>query len=245
MCCGSCAGAEIADEQEKKGLKADEVKAVYYNRQSNDAFRSKLRGANWLTPNLHSTLHLSWQGDADEIVAALREQGLTVEHDGSELRCIQVLPGGIAIDDPRFHPLDLGLWIRMIPVAWDTARAYKLPLKEIQPTPLPGGAANQSILGCCYPHLGVIHIALRFRDREGNWLGPRPEPDVWRTLAHGSRIWKSPGTRTASGRCTKTFGQTSRGERRCESGFSRSESECRHGPPGGSVARRRARVSAG
>lgn len=84
------------------------------------------------------------------------------------------------------HPQDLGLWIRIIPVAWDTARAFKLPLRELIPTPLPGRGIykNQEALGCCWPREGIIHIALRFKDAEGKWLGPRPEPDVWKTLAH-------------------------------------------------------------
>ena len=82
----------------------------------------------------------------------------------------------------QLHPLDIGLWCRIIPLAFEVARDHKLPLKEILPTPYP---EDMSKLGCCWPRLGIIHLVLRFKHPQtGAWMGPRPEADVWRTLAH-------------------------------------------------------------
>ena len=42
-----------------------------------------------------------------------------------------------------------------------------------------------SKFGCCWPRLGVIHLVLRFKHPQtGEWMGPRPEANVWQTLAH-------------------------------------------------------------
>jgi hypothetical protein len=92
MCCGSCAGAAIAEDVERKGGNPDTAKSVYYHQQCNDAFRSGRYCDGDLTRDLHGVLYLHWQGDAAEIIAALRAQGLKVEHDGSNVRCIEVHP---------------------------------------------------------------------------------------------------------------------------------------------------------
>lgn len=84
------------------------------------------------------------------------------------------------------HPLDLSLWCRIIPVAFETARRLRLPLREIQPDShgtYKGRRMN--CLGCCWAESGSIRIVLRFKHpATGEWMGPRPEADVWRTLAH-------------------------------------------------------------
>jgi len=82
----------------------------------------------------------------------------------------------------NLHPLDIGPWCRVFPLAFEVARDHKLPLKEIRPTPAP---EDMSKFGCCWPRLGVIHLVLRFKHPQtGEWMGPRPEANVWQTLAH-------------------------------------------------------------
>jgi hypothetical protein len=84
-CCGSCGSYELG---ERLAARPALNGYVFWNRQSNDAF--KQRGRRGLDENLHSTLYLAWSGDAAVLVAALRAEGLTVEHDGTEARCIEV-----------------------------------------------------------------------------------------------------------------------------------------------------------
>ena len=86
------------------------------------------------------------------------------------------------------HPLDIGLWGRIIPVAFETACDWKLPLKEIRPTPTPGdyNRTRHEVNGCCFVRQGIVHLVLRFKHPQtGQWMpGARPEADVWKTLAH-------------------------------------------------------------
>jgi len=77
MCCGSCANAAMHDKHPDKPH-------VYWHRQGDIAFED-----GYLT----STLYLHWSGDGYEIAAVLRDWGLVVEWQESDLYCIQVLPG--------------------------------------------------------------------------------------------------------------------------------------------------------
>jgi len=88
----------------------------------------------------------------------------------------------------QVHPLDLALWLRVIPLAWEVACAHRLPLTEVRPTPTPGpyNRQSQKVTGCCYTREGIIHLVLRHRNPEtGEWMpAARPEADVFHTLAH-------------------------------------------------------------
>ncbi len=85
----------------------------------------------------------------------------------------------------QVHPLDISLWIRLIPIAFEVAREFKLPLKEISPAPNAKELHQQGVLGRCWPETGVIHVVLRFKDASGAWMpAARPEADVFKTLAH-------------------------------------------------------------
>lgn len=78
MCCGGCAGSALGDRWEQKHGKDVPAKGVYYHRQDNERI-----------PDTCET-YLGWGGDGEEICAALREQGLRVEWDGTEMQRILV-----------------------------------------------------------------------------------------------------------------------------------------------------------
>jgi hypothetical protein len=88
----------------------------------------------------------------------------------------------------NLHPCDIGLWIRMIPIAQEAARIHKLPLQEMWPDckgDRLGWETGMSCYGCCDVRAGRIHVVLRFKHpKTGDWMAARPEGDVWRTLAH-------------------------------------------------------------
>jgi hypothetical protein len=86
------------------------------------------------------------------------------------------------------HPDDTRLWIRLAACAFEVARGRKLELNHITlnstgQRPASGDAA-QHCLGWCDTHAQEITLVLRFKGKDGGWLGPRPEADVWKTLAH-------------------------------------------------------------
>jgi hypothetical protein len=71
ICCTNCGHAELA-KQSTNG------KWVFWHDQSHDNL------------NEHARVYLAWNGDGDEICAALRETGLTVEWNGKEQMAIGV-----------------------------------------------------------------------------------------------------------------------------------------------------------
>lgn len=79
-CCQTCGWADISTDKDGKPLvgEDEELKAVFWHNQ--DTSSAKMGGQ----------LYLAWGGDGEEIVAALEEQGLEVEWDGSERTRIKV-----------------------------------------------------------------------------------------------------------------------------------------------------------
>jgi len=78
MCCGTCASYEIDALWRVKGIDDDDRKAVYFSRQGElDLLR---RG----------DVYVNWAGNSTEIVAAMIEQGLDVDHNGKESGAIRV-----------------------------------------------------------------------------------------------------------------------------------------------------------
>lgn len=67
LCCQNCARTQIGVDY------PDAAGVVTYNHQDNE--RSFPRGA----VDLEADLHLSWEGDAHQIIKALEAAGLTVE----------------------------------------------------------------------------------------------------------------------------------------------------------------------
>lgn len=88
-CCSNCAWAEIES--------AGHSLVVFSDMQSDVEFRSG------------GDLYLQWQGNSDEIVAAMRAQGLRVDHDGRRDRAIRILP---VIDDTIATPPADAQWRR-------------------------------------------------------------------------------------------------------------------------------------
>lgn len=94
-CCSSCGHYELA----AKGYE----KFVFWNRQSDASFKydrdrwSRSKGER--TEELEDSLYLQWEGelsDAELIVTALRDAGLSVEWKGTIGDCIEVLPAPVA-----------------------------------------------------------------------------------------------------------------------------------------------------
>ena len=89
---------------------------------------------------------------------------------------------------PHAHADDLRLYTRLAACAFEVARGRKLPLTGVsldstgrRPHSHDG---HQHCTGWCDVHTGHITLVLRFKGADGEWLGPRPEADVWKTLAH-------------------------------------------------------------
>ncbi len=74
MCCGTCAAYAIAQTPKYKKNK----KAVFYHRQDAADFQKT------------NYVYLGWEGDGEEIVAALRRAGLRAEWNGDDERRILV-----------------------------------------------------------------------------------------------------------------------------------------------------------
>lgn len=63
-CCQNCGWAAMTDEQAQK--------AVFYHRQDTQRLRED------------GTCYLAWSGDGNEIVQTLRDNGITVDWDGTD-----------------------------------------------------------------------------------------------------------------------------------------------------------------
>lgn len=77
MCCSSCAWAEVPDEKQGK--------VVFWNRQSDSSFEKAGRGYGRpgdRVQDLQDDLCLQWAGEADEILSALRHEGLIASWNG-------------------------------------------------------------------------------------------------------------------------------------------------------------------
>lgn len=84
----------------------------------------------------------------------------------------------------HLHPLDLALWMRVIPVAWQMSRDWRLPMRAVLPESRMHRYGHAGCTGLCHND-GTIRLVLRHRDRKTDqWMGPRPEAHVWLTLAH-------------------------------------------------------------
>lgn len=64
LCCQNCAWHALTHHQAKK--------AIFWHKQDEETLRYS------------GKLYLAWSGDGDVIYAALKEQGLTIEWDGTE-----------------------------------------------------------------------------------------------------------------------------------------------------------------
>lgn len=81
-CCQGCGWSAIPEESKHK--------AVFYHRQDTESFDGK---------ELKRPLHLAWDGDGHEIAGILRNNGLSVEWNGSPDTRIKVLPKGADNDE--------------------------------------------------------------------------------------------------------------------------------------------------
>lgn len=82
------------------------------------------------------------------------------------------------------HPHDIHLAVQMRDIAHQVAKDYRLPLTEVEFIANAGGRGCEA-LGYCYMGMGKIQIVIRFRHpKTGEWMGRRPEADIWRTVAH-------------------------------------------------------------
>ena len=84
-CCGSCMAYDIGEKLRAKGIPEDQMRAVYYSRQSNDSYDAygdlaRALWINWSSPN------------PQEIIDALLTVGLKVQWDGEQYGCIAACP---------------------------------------------------------------------------------------------------------------------------------------------------------
>jgi len=96
-CCGSCAGYELTDMASDRKDKGVEVKgAVFYHRQDAEVFGSRSRSTmlnirfSPLDSTKHGLIGLSQEVIGDAVVAALKEQGLSVRWSGLGSETIKV-----------------------------------------------------------------------------------------------------------------------------------------------------------
>lgn len=82
---------------------------------------------------------------------------------------------------PYLHPEDITLFTEVCAAMRRVAAEYKLPLKDIKPTP--NATLEKSALGYCSTD-GVIYLTLRCKDKNGEWTAPRSADSVWDTAAH-------------------------------------------------------------
>ena len=70
LCCQSCGWAAMTDEESKK--------AVFYHRQDADDLKE------------NGTCHLTWDGDGNEIVKILNDNGVKTEWSGEKNKRIKI-----------------------------------------------------------------------------------------------------------------------------------------------------------
>jgi hypothetical protein len=100
MCCGSCAGAALA---EKHGEGAH---GIFYSTQAEDAFKPQDRWSrrNVSDGNLHRSLYISWTLSPVELIAvchAFRDEGLVVVVPEGESRSIEIQSGAALRETAR------------------------------------------------------------------------------------------------------------------------------------------------
>lgn len=78
LCCGSCAASAIGTKFDEQNVPEDARKAVYFSRQGGD----HLMGT--------ASVHISWNGNGQEIVDACKAAGLGVNWDGDDWHCVEV-----------------------------------------------------------------------------------------------------------------------------------------------------------
>ena len=96
-CCSGCAGYELTEMASDRKDKGVEVKgAVFYHRQDAEVFGSRSR-SNFLMIRFspldstkHGVIGLPQEVIGDAVVAALKEQGLSVRWNGLASECIKV-----------------------------------------------------------------------------------------------------------------------------------------------------------
>lgn len=86
-CCSSCAWYQVGHEPSNSNRTV-----VFYNQQSDNAFYSNHRRGRARTDTLQRPLYLQWHGDAQQIIDALRAEGLDVEWEGTTTKAIMVRP---------------------------------------------------------------------------------------------------------------------------------------------------------
>jgi hypothetical protein len=86
----------------------------------------------------------------------------------------------------HLHPADIEAWVKLIPLAFEAAKAHGIELREFLPdstAALPGAKRDKFCTGYAFKD-GRIAVCIRMRDNDGSWCARRPEPDYLRTLAH-------------------------------------------------------------
>lgn len=103
---------------------------------------------------------------------------------------LQLMPESVHTRAMRehLHVADIGVWMSLIPLAWQVARAHGIDLRELLPDSTGQRAGTrdgrQHCYGHCAPWSGSITLCLRFREKDGTWLARRSLADIDRTLAH-------------------------------------------------------------
>lgn len=78
-CCQNCGWYELGEEY----AITDDTNVVFYHNQDNESFDEE--------GNLMSPMYLCWQGDANKIINALKEQGFIVSWPGTENKRIMAM----------------------------------------------------------------------------------------------------------------------------------------------------------
>ncbi len=99
-------------------------------------------------------------------------------------------PDQISDELPNLHPDDFDYWMRVAGLVWYLARKYDVPLKEVEPKPMP---FPDRAAVTAYVKDSRLAIAVRHRHRKtdgGDWLLPVGWSTLVSDLVHGLAVVK-------------------------------------------------------